>query len=96
FAWSNQTIAVFAFAIITIYLIAKGHTIAPFMSLIPGAWYCFITFSYICNAKIGLNLPMNVAYILGVVLAAVYSFLVYRKGLSLREKKTQLEAVPVF
>ncbi|MDR1884763.1 MAG: carbon starvation protein A [Synergistaceae bacterium] len=95
FAWSNQTIAVFAFAIITIYLLGKGHRIAPLMSLIPGAWYCFITFSYICNARIGLNLPMNVAYILGVILAIVYSFLIYKKGLKLYETKAPLEAVPV-
>jgi carbon starvation protein CstA len=96
FAWSNQTIAIFAFAIITIYLLGKGHKIAPFMSLIPGAWYAFITFTYICNAPIGLNLPMNVAYGLGIVFALAYSFLVYRKGVSMYASKAQLEAAPVF
>ncbi|MDR3254700.1 MAG: carbon starvation protein A [Synergistaceae bacterium] len=95
FAWSNQTIAVFAFAIITIYLLGKGHKAAPFMSLLPGAWYAFITFSYICNAKIGLNLPMNVAYGLGVAFAVIYSILIYRQGLKLHAGKTPLESEAV-
>ncbi|MDR1916752.1 MAG: carbon starvation protein A [Synergistaceae bacterium] len=95
FAWSNQMISIFAFAIITIYLLGKGHRYAPFMSLIPGAWYAFITFAYICNAPIGLNLPMNIAYVLGVIFAIVYSFLIYRQGINLRSCKTQLEASPV-
>jgi carbon starvation protein CstA len=94
FAWSNQTIAIFAFAIITIYLIGRGYKFAPLMSLLPGAWYAFITFTYICNAPIGLNLSMNTAYVLGAVFAAVYSFLIYRKGLKLQESKAPLEAAP--
>jgi carbon starvation protein CstA len=91
FAWSNQTIAIFAFAIITIYLLGRGYKLAPFMSLLPGAWYSFITFTYICNAPIGLNLPMNVAYLMGVAFAALYSFLTYRKGVQLYESKAPLE-----
>jgi carbon starvation protein CstA len=95
FAWSNQTLAVFAFAIITIYLVAKGHAIAPFMSLIPGAWYVFITMSYIANASIGFNLPADISMWIGVGLALLYSILTWRKGMSLREARTPLEAIPV-
>jgi carbon starvation protein CstA len=95
FAWSNQTLAVFAFAIITIYLVAKGHAIAPFMSLIPGAWYVFITMSYIANASIGLNLSENISTWIGVGLALVYCIVVWKKGQSLREAKVSLEAAPV-
>ncbi|MDR1651715.1 MAG: carbon starvation protein A [Synergistaceae bacterium] len=96
FAWSNQTISLFAFGIITIYLLGKGHKIAPFMSLLPGAWYAFITFSYICNAKIGLNIPMNISYGLGIAFALAYSVLVYIKGVRLYEAKTPLEAAAVY
>lgn len=95
FAWSNQTISIFAFAIITIYLIGKGHTIAPLMSLLPGAWYAFITTSFICNAKIGFNLPMNLAYIIGVVFALIYVVAIYRQGVKVKVSKMPLEAVPV-
>lgn len=96
FAWSNQSIAIFAFAIITIYLIGKGHTAAPFMSLLPGAWYAFITFSYICNAKIGFNIPMNISYILGVVFALMYVVLICRQGKKLKVTNFPLEAKPSY
>jgi carbon starvation protein CstA len=92
FAWSNQTIAIFAFAMITIYLLGKGHPLACFMSLIPGAWYAFVTFTYICNAPIGFNIPMNLSYGLGVLFAMIYAYLVYRRGVSVRKKNLPLEA----
>jgi len=76
FAWTNQTIALFAFAIITVYLIGRGHRISPIMPLLPGMWYAFIIFTYICNAKIGFNLPINVSYILGAIFAVSYAALV--------------------
>jgi carbon starvation protein CstA len=96
FAWSNQTIAIFAFAIITIYLMGKGHKGAAFMALIPGTWYAFITFTFICNAPIGLGLPLSTAYILGVAFAAIYAVLVYLKGIKTFEAKVPLEATPVY
>ncbi|MDR1019962.1 MAG: carbon starvation protein A [Synergistaceae bacterium] len=95
FAWSNQTISIFAFGIITIYLLGKGHRVAFLMPLLPGMWYAFITFTFICNAPIGLNLPMNWAYVLGIVFALVYAFLVYRQGMRLHQSKVPLEAAPV-
>lgn len=78
FAWANQTIACFAFAMITIYLLINKKNYI--MSLIPGMFYVFIISSYILNAEIGFRLPMNVAYILGVILAIVYAALTIRKG----------------
>ena len=78
FAWANQTIACFAFAMITVYLLSdkKNYII----SLIPGMFYVFIISAYILNAQIGFRLPMNIAYIGGVVLAIVYAALVVRTG----------------
>lgn len=96
FAWSNQTIALFAFGIIAIYMIGRGKTGAGFMSLIPGMWYAFIIFSYICNASIGFNIPMTISYVLGVVFSLAYGYFVYKHGMKLRENKTPLEAAPVF
>lgn len=80
FAWANQTIALFAFAIISIYLIERKGGFYFLMSLLPGMFYAFITFSYICNAKIGFNIPMTVAYILGVAFAGAYAFFVVAHG----------------
>jgi len=80
FAWSNQTIAIFAFAIITIYLMGRGYRIAPFMALIPGTWYAFVIFTYICTERIGFHIPLNISYYLGVLFALVYAVAVYRHG----------------
>jgi carbon starvation protein CstA len=96
FAWSNQTIAIFAFAIIAIYLAGRGYKAAPFMSLIPGAWYTFVTVSFIMNAAIGFNIPMNIAYIIGIVAALAYSVAVYRTGVKLHESKAPIEAAAVY
>lgn len=78
FAWANQTIACFAFAMITVYLLS--HKKNYIISLIPGMFYVFIISAYILNAQIGFRLPMNFAYIGGVVLALVYAALVIKTG----------------
>jgi len=70
FAWANQTIAIFAFAMVTVYQYERGKNYI--MTLIPGCFYTFIITSFIINAKIGFNVPMNIAYILGVILTIVY------------------------
>ncbi|MCL1816962.1 MAG: carbon starvation protein A, partial [Clostridiales bacterium] len=97
FAWSNQTIAVFAFAMITIYLLGKGHKRAFLMPLLPGMFYVFITMSYIFNAQIGFRLPMNIAYVVGLVLALAYAFVLYRHGNKMHgDTSVMLEAEPVY
>ncbi|MDR0468848.1 MAG: carbon starvation protein A [Peptococcaceae bacterium] len=96
FAWSNQTLAVFAFALISIYLIGKGKPIAALMSLLPGVWYAFITSSYICNAKIGFNLHTDISNVLGLVFSIVYAIVVYSHGNKVKDSKMPLEANPVY
>lgn len=82
FAWANQTIAVFAFAAITVYLCAKkgAPKYAFLISLLPGTFYIFIISSFLLNASIGFNLPLNVAYIIGAIIAVLYLILVPRAG----------------
>lgn len=70
FAWSNQTIAVFAFAMIGAYLLSVKKS--PIMAIIPGGFYMFIISSYILNAKIGFNLPWPFAYSIASVLTILY------------------------
>lgn len=70
FAWANQTIAVFAFAMIAIYMIKNKQ---PYiMSLVPGMFYMFIISSFILNASIGFNLPWSVSYAAAGVLTLAY------------------------
>jgi carbon starvation protein CstA len=80
FAWCNQTIAIFAFALIAIYLRGRGYKLLPLIALAPGAWYAFITVSYICNARIGLNIPMTISYAIGAGFALAFAAVVYRHG----------------
>ena len=91
FAWSNQTDAIFAFAVISMYFIAKGRQKVALISLLPGAWYAFITFTYIMNARIGFNIPMNISYLLGFSFAIVYIIAIVRQGNKMRRTNAALE-----
>ncbi|WP_028828544.1 carbon starvation CstA family protein [Proteocatella sphenisci] len=88
FAWSNQTIAVFAFSMITIYLIKNSKNY--FVSLLPGMFYMFIISSYILNAQIGLRLPMNVSYIGSLFLTGIYAHMTIAQGKKLASSSDKL------
>ena len=71
FAWANQTIAVFAFAMISIYMMRQKK---PFiMALVPGMFYMFVITSFILNAAIGFNLPWVISYSVAGVLTVAYA-----------------------
>ena len=70
FAWANQTLAVFTFAMITIYM--RQNKLPFVMALLPGSFYMFIISSFLLNAKIGFNIPWTPAYIIAGVLTAAY------------------------
>ena len=72
FAWSNQTLSLFAFLGISIWMFENKKSNYVWIPLIPGAFYTFITVTYIANAKIGFNLPWTIAYVVGVVAAVAY------------------------
>ena len=72
FAWSNQTLSLFAFLAITVWMFENGKGKFCWIPLIPGGFYAFITMTYIFNAKIGFNVPWTGAYIIGVTLAVAY------------------------
>lgn len=72
FAWSNQTLSLFAFLAISIWMFENGKSKYVWIPLIPGAFYAFITVTYIVNAKIGFGMPWGVAYVAGAVAAVAY------------------------
>ncbi len=80
FAWSNQTLSLFAFLGISVWMFENGRAKFVWMPLIPGAWYAFVTITYIANAKIGFNVPWTAAYVIGVAAAAVYVGLILWYG----------------
>ena len=70
FAWSNQTLAVFTFTLIAMYLIKQGKTFL--FVLIPGTLYLFVISSYIFYQEIGFGLSDTVSYGLATVLSVIY------------------------
>ncbi len=74
FAWSNQTISIFAFALITVYMIKNKQ---PYlMALLPGMFYSMVVFSFILNAQIGFNLSWSWSYVISSVLTVIYAAMV--------------------
>lgn len=71
FAWANQTIAVFAFAMIAVYMMRRKQ---PYwMALLPGVFYMFVIASFILNAEIGFHLPWTASYIIAGILSFLYA-----------------------
>lgn len=71
FAWSNQTMALFALCAIMIWMIMNKKKKFIWMPMIPLAFYSVVCVSYICNAQIGFHLPWNVSYIISFIVAVV-------------------------
>ena len=72
FAWSNQTLSLFAFLAISVWMFENGKGKYVWIPLLPGAFYCFVTVTYIMNAKIGFHIPWPIAYTIGGCAAAAY------------------------
>ena len=71
FSWANEVTAVFAFTLITAYMIRSKM---PYLiALLPGCFYCYVCTSYILNAKIGLHMSWTAAYIVSGVLTVLYA-----------------------
>ena len=78
FSWANETTAVFAFAMIAVYLLKHNMTFV--CALVPGTFYMYIISCYILNAQIGFNLPWTASYIGAGILSCAYAYAVIRMG----------------
>ena len=67
--WANQTLGVCALVTVTIWLISHGKRRVAWMPLVPLAFYAFITCTFLLSARIGFNLPIQVAYAVGAIFA---------------------------
>ena len=81
FSWANETIAVFAFAMIAVYMMKNNM---PYiMAIIPGTFYMYMVSTYILRAPIGFGLSWTLSYILAAVCSAAYAAAIIRFGKSL-------------
>jgi carbon starvation protein CstA len=78
FAWANQVIAVFAFAMITVYMIRHKQFFV--MALLPGMFYMFVISSFILNATIGFGLSWKMSYIVASIITVIYGAVVVWYG----------------
>lgn len=72
FGWANQTLAVFAFVAIIIWMYENKRQKFLWMAYIPACFYAFCTVSYIVNAPIGFRQQWPVAYAVGAVVTLAY------------------------
>lgn len=70
FSWANESTAVFAFSMISIYMMK--NKMPYLMALIPGMFYMYIVSCYILNAQIGFNLSWSISYIIAGILTFIY------------------------
>lgn len=87
FSWANQATAAIALWIATMYLFIKGKNYI--VSLIPALFITYMVFIYILNAKIGLNLDLNVSYIVGLILTIILAVMFFVKAKN--NKRNQIE-----
>ncbi|SFB36853.1 Carbon starvation protein CstA [Lentibacillus halodurans] len=78
FSWANQSTAALALWIATMYLLLKGKNY--WMSLIPALFITDMVFIYILNAPIGLNLPLQISHIGGIILTIAFAMWFFRKA----------------
>ena len=57
FGWANQTLSVFTFWALTVFLAKYRKGLYYLITLIPGCFMTAVCFTFICTAKIGLNMP---------------------------------------
>jgi len=80
FSWANETIAVFAFAMIAVYMIKNNM---PYlMAVIPGTFYMYMVSTYILHAPIGFGLNYTISYALAAVCSALYAAAIVKFGKS--------------
>ncbi len=72
FSWANETIAVFAFAMIAVYMMKNG---LPYpIALAPGMFYMYIVGAYILHAPIGFGLSWGISYVGALILSIGYTW----------------------
>lgn len=103
FGWANQTLAVFALGMTSVYLYV--HKKNFWIAFVPMLFYTFVVFSYIFHENIGFNLDTllglthdnphhyTASYAAGAVATLLYSGYVWKRMHSLKEDLTACDAL---
>ncbi|MED4017030.1 MULTISPECIES: carbon starvation protein A [Sutcliffiella] len=89
FSWANQATAVIALFVgaMYLYIARKNYWIA----LIPGTFMLVMVLTYILNAQIGFRLPMNIAWVGGIIGATVLVVIFFLAARRARANNLPLE-----
>ena len=91
FSWSNQTLAMVALWVATVYLVKNAKKIYySLMTALPASFMSAVSLTYILMADEGLGLPSKIAYPAGIVFASIL-FVLYCLGLGRAAKHIEAE-----
>ena len=76
FSWSNQTLAMIALWVATVYLLKNNKGFASLMTAVPASYMSAVSVTYILMAKEGFRLGAGISYPIGIVFA-VSQFIFY-------------------
>lgn len=76
FAWSNQTLSVFTFWALTVYLYKEKRNY--WITLLPALFMTAVCLAYILVAPEGFNLPLYIGYIVAAIVCFVFTLLFIR------------------
>lgn len=89
FSWANQSTAVIALWVATMYLfIAKKNY---WIAMIPGVFMTMATTTYILNAAIGFGLPLNISYFVATIITCGIICLFYIAAIRNRKNSLDLD-----
>lgn len=91
FGWSNQTLATVVLWAAAAYVVRRGGL--HWLVSLPATFMTAVVVAYICNAKIGFNMPYDISVYVGCGVAALLLGLFLVKGDSFR-KNIPLELAP--
>ena len=78
FGWANQTLAVFTFWSVTVFLVRERKGAYYLMTLLPACLMTAVSVTYISIAQIGFNLPMAWHRWIGAIVIVLSLVLFYR------------------
>ena len=89
FSWSNQTLAMIALWVATVYLLRnKGNGFSSLITALPASFMSAVSMTYILMAEEGLRIEASIAYPAGIIFA-VSLFAIYSIFLAKNQKKNK-------
>ena len=77
FGWSNQTLSIFTFWALTVFLAKYRKGLYYFITLLPACFMTSVCTTFICTAKIGFNIPVSLTPYIGIASFIIPLFLFF-------------------